>query len=192
VTEDGPQSPATVEEPAGAEAESEELVERLASAEDRYRRALADLDNLRKRTAREIERRVEESRESLLGEWLEALDSVERALSMTPEGPVQEGLRSVLDQMDAILTRQGVHRIGRPGEPFDPTHHDAGRSTRSPRAKPERTTSTTVRSGTSSLSRTATASWWAGSNGSPGRPMRCTPCRVRIASIWSSTERRPS
>jgi hypothetical protein len=40
VTEDGPQSPATVEEPAGAEAESEELAEQLASAEDRYRRAL--------------------------------------------------------------------------------------------------------------------------------------------------------
>jgi molecular chaperone GrpE len=146
VTEDGPQSPATVEEPADAAAESEELVERLASAEDRYRRALADLDNLRKRTAREIERRVEESRESLLREWLEALDSVERALSMTPEGPVQEGLRSVLDQMDAILTRQGVHRIGRPGEPFDPAHHDAVAIRESEEA-PDRTVVDVVRSG---------------------------------------------
>jgi molecular chaperone GrpE len=146
VTEDGPQSPATVDEPAGAEAESEELVERLATAEDRYRRALADLDNLRKRTAREIERRVEESRESLLREWLEALDSVERALSMTPEGPVQEGLRSVLDQMDAILTRQGVHRIGRPGEPFDPAHHDAV-AVRESEETPDRTVVDVVRSG---------------------------------------------
>ena len=146
MTEDGPQSPATVEEPAGAEAESEELVERLASAEDRYRRALADLDNLRKRTAREIERRVEESRESLLREWLEALDSVERALSMTPEGPVQEGLRSVLGQMDAILTRQGVHRIGQPGEPFDPTHHDA-LAVRESAEVPDRTVVDVVRSG---------------------------------------------
>jgi molecular chaperone GrpE len=125
VTEDGPQSPATVEEPAGAEAESDELVERLASAEDRYRRALADLDNLRKRTAREIERRVEESREALLREWLEALDSVERALAMTPEGPVREGLQFVLDQMEAILARHGALRVGRPGDPFDPRLHDA-------------------------------------------------------------------
>ncbi|MEA2313259.1 MAG: molecular chaperone GrpE, partial [Solirubrobacteraceae bacterium] len=117
MTEDGPQSPATVEEPAGAEAESDELVERLASAEDRYRRALADLDNLRKRTAREIERRVEENRESLLREWLEALDSVERALAMTPEGPVREGLQFVLDQMEAILARHGALRVGRPGDP---------------------------------------------------------------------------
>jgi molecular chaperone GrpE len=146
VTEDGPQSPATVEEPAGTEAESEDLVERLASAEDRYRRALADLDNLRKRTAREIERRVEESRESLLREWLEAVDSVERALSMTPEGPVQEGLRSVLGQMEAILTRHGVHRIGRPGEPFDPTNHDAVAVRESAEA-PDRTVVDVVRSG---------------------------------------------
>ena len=100
--------PAAVDEPARQEAEREELPERLAQAEDRHRRALADLDNLRKRTAREIERRVEESRESLLLEWLEALDSVERALLMTPEGPVQDGLRSVLAQMEAILARNGV------------------------------------------------------------------------------------
>ena len=44
---------------------------------------------------------------------------------MTPEGPVQDGLRSVLDQMEAILARHGVQRIGRPGEPFDPERHEA-------------------------------------------------------------------
>jgi molecular chaperone GrpE len=113
-----------MDEPA-QDAEREELSEQLAQAEDRHRRALADLDNLRKRTAREIERRVEESRESLLLEWLEALDSVERALLMTPEGPVQDGLRSVLAQMEAILARNGVERSGRPGDPFDPERHEA-------------------------------------------------------------------
>jgi molecular chaperone GrpE len=113
-----------VDEPA-QDAERDEVSEQLAQAEDRHRRALADLDNLRKRTAREIERRVEESRESLLLEWLEVLDSVERALLMTPEGPVQDGLRSVLAQMEAILARNGVERSGRPGDPFDPERHEA-------------------------------------------------------------------
>ena len=102
-----------------------ELAEQLGDAEDRYRRALADLDNLRKRMSREIERRVEESRESLLRDWLEALDSVERALRMTPEGAVSTGLRSVLDQMEAILARHAVERIGHVGEPFDPERHEA-------------------------------------------------------------------
>src|SRR4051794_5711743 len=67
----------------------------------------------------------------------------------------------------------------------------AGRSTRPSTANPARRTSTTVRSGTSSVSRTSTASWRSGSNGSRGAPMRCTPWRARIASICSSTARMP-
>jgi molecular chaperone GrpE len=145
VTEDGPQSQTTIDESTQADAESE-LAEQLASAEDRYRRALADLDNLRKRTGREVERRVEESREVLLREWLEALDSVERALGMTVEGPVQEGLRSVLAQMEAILARHGVQRIGRAGEPFDPERHDAV-AVRESEDAPDRTVAEVVRSG---------------------------------------------
>jgi molecular chaperone GrpE len=126
VTEHGQQSQAAVDEPQPAQEEArEDLAERLAEADDRYRRAVADLDNLRKRTAREVARLVEESRESLTREWLEALDSVERALRMTPEGPLQTGLRSVLDQMEAVLARTGVQRIGAVGESFDPERHDA-------------------------------------------------------------------
>jgi molecular chaperone GrpE len=122
-------APAAVEEAngeaAGRDAARDEQAEALARAEDGQRRALADLDNLRKRTAREIESRLERSRESLLREWLDALDSVERALAITPEGPVREGLRLVLEQMEAILARHGARRVGRPGDPFDPRLHDA-------------------------------------------------------------------
>jgi molecular chaperone GrpE len=97
----------------------------LARMEDRYKRALADLDNYRKRSAREVDRRVEEARDALLRDWLEALDSVERALRLEPESPLVGGLRAVLDQMEAILARYGVQRLGEPGEPFDPTRHEA-------------------------------------------------------------------
>jgi molecular chaperone GrpE len=90
--------------------------------DDRYKRALADLDNYRKRSASEIERRVAEERERLLRDWLDAVDSVERALRMQPE---DQGLRAVLDQMEAILGRQGVVRLGAVGEQFDPARHEA-------------------------------------------------------------------
>jgi molecular chaperone GrpE len=94
--------------------------------EDRYKRALADLDNYRKRSAREVDRRVAENREALLRQWLEAIDSVERALRMQPDNrELFEGLRSVLDQMEAILARNGVQRVGTAGEPFDPERHEA-------------------------------------------------------------------
>ena len=102
-----------------------ELRGRYEQLDDRYRRALADLDNYRKRSARDVERRVAEGREALVRDWLEALDSVERALRMAPDTPGAEGLRAVLDQMEAILARQGVTRIGAAGEPFDPERHEA-------------------------------------------------------------------
>jgi molecular chaperone GrpE len=123
-----------------------DLAAELAQMEDRYKRALADLDNYRKRSAREAERRVEESREALLRDWLEAIDSVERALWMDPESPMSEGLRAVLEQMEAILARQGVQRIGAAGEPFDPERHEAV-GVRPTNDQPDRTVAEVARSG---------------------------------------------
>jgi molecular chaperone GrpE len=89
--------------------------------DERYLRARADLENYRKRAAQEVERRVAEQADRLLLEWIEAVDSVDRALGMQPS----DGLRSVLDQMEAILTRQGVERVGTAGDRFDPELHEA-------------------------------------------------------------------
>jgi molecular chaperone GrpE len=102
-----------------------QLREEIARLDDRYKRALADLDNYRKRSARELEWRMQEARDALLREWLEAIDSVERAVRMDSGGPLAEGMRAVLDQMDAILARNGVQRIGAAGERFDPERHEA-------------------------------------------------------------------
>lgn len=91
------------------------------AGDERYLRALADLDNYRKRAAHEVERRVTERAEQLLLEWIEAVDSVDRALGMQPS----DGLRSVLEQMEGILARQGVERVGAAGDRFDPELHEA-------------------------------------------------------------------
>jgi molecular chaperone GrpE len=114
--------------------------------EDRYVRALADLENYRKRSGRETERRVADSQEALLRDWLEAVDSVERALQMDPDGPLLEGLRAVLDQMEAILARQGVQRVGVAGERFDPEHHEAV-GVKDTEEMPDRTVLEVARSG---------------------------------------------
>jgi molecular chaperone GrpE len=110
-----------------AEADVQELREQNAQLEDRYKRALADLDNYRKRSARETERRIIEERDRIERDWLDAVDAVERALRMdvAPENPVAEGLRHVLEQMEAILARHGIQRVGSAGERFDPERHEA-------------------------------------------------------------------
>jgi molecular chaperone GrpE len=109
-----------------AEAPQRDLDAELAQIEDRYKRALADLDNYRKRSAREIDRRVAERTERITRDWLDAVDSVERALRMQPpENELAAGLRAVLEQMEAILERQGVQRVGAAGEAFNPELHEA-------------------------------------------------------------------
>jgi molecular chaperone GrpE len=118
----------------------------LAEMEDRLKRALADLDNYRKRSAREVDRRVGESREAMLRDWLEAVDSIERALRMDPGGPAAAGLRAVLEQMESILARYGVTRTGGEGEPFDPERHEAI-SVRETDEAPDRTVLDVARSG---------------------------------------------
>jgi molecular chaperone GrpE len=97
----------------------------LARMEDRYKRALADLDNYRKRTERDFEARVAESKGALLRDWLEVVDSVERAVRLGVEDSGFEGMRALLDQMEAMLARHGVTRVGAAGEQFDPERHQA-------------------------------------------------------------------
>jgi molecular chaperone GrpE len=104
---------------------TDESNDELARIEDRYRRALADLDNYRKRASREVERRTAEVRESTILDWLDVVDSVERAIQIEPQGPCREGLQAVMQQIDSVLQREGVTRAGALGEAFDPAHHDA-------------------------------------------------------------------
>jgi molecular chaperone GrpE len=128
--------------------EREQAEQQRADAEldARYRRALADLDNYRKRADREMQRRVDERTESLSREWLEAVDSVERALR-SASGTAAEGLRAVMDQMDAILARHNVSRINAlPGDRFNPELHEAV-GTVSTDEYPDRTIAEVARSG---------------------------------------------
>jgi molecular chaperone GrpE len=112
-------------EPTAPQPAERDLTAELARIEDRYKRALADLDNYRKRAAREVEQRVSEARESMLRGWLDAVDSVERAIRMQSDPTCREGLQAVLAQMTATLARQGAQRIGATGEEFDPERHEA-------------------------------------------------------------------
>jgi molecular chaperone GrpE len=97
----------------------------VARLEDRYKRTLADLDNFRKRSTREIERRVTEATDAIVLDWLQVADSIDRALASDPEAGVAPGLQAVADQIAATLAREGVARVGTPGERFDPERHEA-------------------------------------------------------------------
>ena len=110
------------DEPTQAPEAEHEPIE-LERVRDRWLRARADLENYRKRSDREVERRVADARDRLLLDWLEVVDDVDRALSF---GSLADaGLRPVQKQMHAVLARHGVERVEAEGATFDPELHEA-------------------------------------------------------------------
>ena len=105
--------------PAGADA--------LAEMEDRWRRAMADLDNVRRRFDRELDRATAAERERVAAEWLPVLDNLELALDHAGADPaaILEGVRAVRDMAVAVLARLGFPRHDEVGVAFDPARHEA-------------------------------------------------------------------
>jgi molecular chaperone GrpE len=101
--------------------------DRIAELDDRWRRAAADLQNVRRRAGEEIERGRAEERTRVLAAWTSVVDDLERALANTTEddGPVIAGLRAILDGAWAVMRRFGYAPFGEVGDAFDPKRHHA-------------------------------------------------------------------
>ncbi len=104
-----------------------ELRAQVAQLEDAWRRALADLDNLRKRTARDVAQRQVAERARVAAEWLPVLDNLDLALDHAgdADSALVEGIRAVRDQAIAVLAGLGFPRRDDLGETFDPARHEA-------------------------------------------------------------------
>ena len=103
-----------------------ELVEvQAAELEDHLRRALADLDNLRKRFDREVTR--ERATESAASLWLPIVDDLERALEHAEADAesIVQGVRAVREQALRTLEQLGYRRFDDIGELFDPLRDEA-------------------------------------------------------------------
>jgi molecular chaperone GrpE len=98
----------------------------IAELEDRWRRALADLDNLRKRYARELAREREAERERVTAAFLPVLDNLDLALQHAQADPrsIVEGVRALRQQALAIVAGLGFPREDQTHVPFDPARHE--------------------------------------------------------------------
>lgn len=94
---------------------------------DKYLRAIADLDNMRKRTKREIEDARFDSKLKVLKEMLPVVDNLERALehAASEASPLAEGVQLVLRQFQTALEKLDVIPIEAAGQLFDPKLHEA-------------------------------------------------------------------
>ena len=92
-------------------------------------RAMADLDNYRKRSRKEIEETGKKAREDLLRELLPVFDNLERALHFTSTSAdpkaIAKGIEMVLRLFEDSIGKIGGKRIRAVGQTFDPTQHEA-------------------------------------------------------------------
>jgi molecular chaperone GrpE len=124
------QTASQAQEPAAdadASAVIQDMQGRLADIEDRWKRAVADLDNYRKRMDRENARLQIAERETVLRAWLPVIDNMERALCVegASNNPWYEGMEAIHQQMLTVLAQFGVKPFVPTGEKFDPHLHDA-------------------------------------------------------------------
>jgi len=114
------------------------LQARLAEVEDQKLRALADLDNLRKRCAAQVERAEADARAQVARQWLPVVDNLERALEHAAADPrtIVEGIQAVRQQAMGVLASLGFPRRDDTGATFDPARHEAVAATYDPRVSP--------------------------------------------------------
>ncbi len=110
-------------------AEYEEQKAQAADYKDRWLRAVADYDNLRKRVEKEREEIMCYANERLISDLLPILDNLDRALEAAPDrGSAQaiaEGVRMVARQLTGVLSACGLENMPAVGQPFDPNMHQA-------------------------------------------------------------------
>ena len=132
----------------GAAPDAERLQQQLAEAQDQAQqereraiRAAAEMENLRRRAAMDVEKAHKFALEKFAGELLPVIDSLERALEMSDREneqlkPTLEGVELTLRSMLNAVGKFGVLPIDPQGEGFDPNRHQAMSMVENPNVAP--------------------------------------------------------
>ena len=124
--------------------EIERLNELLGKSKDDYLRLQAEMQNLRKRAERDIEKAHKYGLEKLINGLLPILDNFDRAIDAVPEEsvdndmvkPLLDGVKLTKKTALDVLKNFSVEVIEPHGEPFNPEFHEAMSLVPSPTAEP--------------------------------------------------------
>ena len=97
-----------------------DLLKQVKDLDNKWKRALADYQNLEKRLEREKREFVKFSNAALLDKLLAVLDDLERAELHLKD----KGLKIALDQFRSVLRTEGIEEIKALGKKFDPNLMD--------------------------------------------------------------------
>ena len=118
-------------EPEGAEASLEDQIAaataKAAENFDLYVRAVAEMENVRRRAAEDVSKAQKFSIEKFAKNLLPVMDSLEKAIEMTAEieGPMREGILATHRQLVHALEMSGMTVIDPKDAKFDPNTQQA-------------------------------------------------------------------
>jgi molecular chaperone GrpE len=111
----------------------QKLPEDCSDLKDKYLRAVADLENFKKRSLKERSQLLKYRNEELLRDLLPIADNLDRALNASAGADevsaLMEGVSMIAGMLKESFERYGVREIQARGKSFDPNFHEAvGRS----------------------------------------------------------------
>ena len=131
VVEETAQAEATQEQEVAAEPSVDEQLAaaqaQVATLQDSYLRAMAEMENSRRRADEAVERAHKFAVEKFAKNMLPVIDSLEKALEIAGDekNPMIEGVEATYRQLVKAMEMSGMVEINPVGEKFDPTKHQA-------------------------------------------------------------------
>lgn len=102
-------------------------------------RAMAELDNVRRRAERDVANAHRYGQEKLINGFIPIIDSLEQAIQLTQQNeddPMYQGLQLTLKLFTDLLQKNDVIQLDPQGEPFNPQEHEAMSMQEVPGAEP--------------------------------------------------------
>lgn len=109
------------------QAELEQLQAAVAQMQEERLRERAELDNQRKRLARDVDMARKFANERLLGDLLPVFDSLDAGLQAagSESSPLRDGLELTFRQLLKVAADNGLQVVDPIGQPFNPDQHQA-------------------------------------------------------------------
>lgn len=108
--------------------QEQRLTQELNEYKDRYTRLVAEFDNYKKRTARELDARYADAKANVWSTILPVVDNFDRAIAAdatTDPAAYAQGVELIYKQLKEIMKSNGIEEIEALGLEFDPEYHNA-------------------------------------------------------------------
>ncbi len=128
------ETPAETDAAAGADDEMQAKLEEAEKQAEEYRdqllRAKAEMENIRRRSERELENAHKYALEKFAQELLPVIDSMEMGVAAAQDeqadvAKIREGMEMTLKMFETAIEKFGIKGVHPQGEPFNPEHHQA-------------------------------------------------------------------